>query len=1160
MANSDMRLSVEISADPARAVKALGDLQKSVAETEVEFKKAQAEAEGMAKGLEESGGKTEALAAHFALSKKELESLAIELKSVRQEQADVSKEFGKYSSEAASAAEKTERHRSAYDSLKKEVADLGRAYKTSASETSSLEKSNKAASKSAASLGGRLQAQTQNLAANRAALQAAGVDLKNLEGEYRRLKTAADAVSNLKAARLTLDSKPLRDVEAEVRRVEEALQTLKISGDASFGEIARSTQNANAKISALRDSVGGIASPAASASLSSLAARLAAVTAGVVSLQAAFDQAKGIVETGRKFEDLGVQLKTITGSAQNAEQALSWIQEFAKNTPLSVEQVSQAFIKLKAFGLDPMNGSLQAIADQTAALGGGQEKLEGVVLALGQAWTKQKFQAEEANQLIERGVPVWDLLSKATGKSTAELIALSEKGLIGRDSIKALIDEMGRFNAGAAEAGMATLTGLLSNAQDKFDLFRKSIYEAGLGDYLKNQLGTVNAAFDAAQKSGDLARWSREISDGLISIGQAIKGAITFIRDYSGELKLLAEVVAAVKFAQLASEILSIGQAAELTEASMSGASGAVASLSAAMKITPWGLAIAGATAAGAALLSHKSAQEDHVAETQRQIEALKAENSALETTGTAMQAATASTVKLSESQASLGAASSPILQMSEAAKNLGIDLEQALSGVSGQVRDALGQYDTLRQGLERTGYAGEKAGQILLQSLNKVAEQAKTREEIALIREEILKLGQSGGDPESVAISLSKIDGAAKALVQPLQSAQQQLDKFSDAQYSSNLNVKNFYAEASQAVGAAKLLAADYASGAGSADALASAEKKAADAVRALTDEIENQKAPNDGQVDGIKKHADNQNELTGNTDTQVDSQKNLTKTQKDGADSEQNLTQKIGDGNSVKSQAISLWDQINASARAYNSTLGDIFDRYQGEAVGDAASTWRIIGQGQAFVAAQAAEYNRVLEQTNELQAAMNGNGHGLYSTFLSMGGSLDRITEATSQAYDGVQLLDSQRMSGLSSALEQVRQKLIQIREQAASAKKEQLDELDQINGNAKAIEERAYAGQKSKLAEQAQQAQASGDQKAASDLADAQRLADEIHAKKIAQIEKDSAAKKAGTNSTQGEKTVNINLSSGSTRATVTAPNDAEAKKVVLALQKAGLRAA
>src|SRR5690606_2299049 len=112
-----------------------------------------------------------------------------------------------------------------------------------------------------------------------------------------------------------------------------------------------------------------------------------------------------------------------------------------------------------------------AMADAAAELGGGTEMLQGVTLALGQAWTKGKLQGEEILQLAERGIPAWDLLAKATGKNVAELQKLAEAGQLGRDTILQLIDAMGQKSAGASADLMASYAGAVQRAQDALQEF-----------------------------------------------------------------------------------------------------------------------------------------------------------------------------------------------------------------------------------------------------------------------------------------------------------------------------------------------------------------------------------------------------------------------------------------------------------------------------------------------------------------------------------------------------------------------------------------------------------------------------------------------------------------------------------------------------------------
>ena len=169
--------------------------------------------------------------------------------------------------------------------------------------------------------------------------------------------------------------------------------------------------------------------------------------------------AGAVVQTGAKFEILGVQLKSVMGSSAGAQQALSWIKEFTLSTPYQLEQVTGAFVKLKAFGLNPMSGALQAVADATSYLGGSAETMNTLVLALGKSFTVGKMSMEEMRMMMERGIPVIDILSNKLGVSAGEILEMSRAGKIGRDEIGLLIDEMREMYSGASNALMDTFTG-----------------------------------------------------------------------------------------------------------------------------------------------------------------------------------------------------------------------------------------------------------------------------------------------------------------------------------------------------------------------------------------------------------------------------------------------------------------------------------------------------------------------------------------------------------------------------------------------------------------------------------------------------------------------------------------------------------------------------
>ncbi|MCD6615822.1 tape measure protein [Aeromonas veronii] len=292
--------------------------------------------------------------------------------------------------------------------------------------------------------------------------------------------------------------------------------------------------------------------------IGSLTGRLVALAGTWFGIQTLTTQLLAMFQTGDQAERLDVQLKAVMGSIAGGKEASAWIQDFAKNTPLQLSEVTQVFVRLKAFGIDPMAGAMQGIVDQAFKLGGGFEEVQGISLALGQAWAKQKLQGEEILQLIERGVPVWQMLEQVTGKNTAELQKLSEAGKLGRETISALMNEIATQSRGAAADNMSLLSGLISNAQDNLAKFYRMVAENGALAWLKNQLANLNAEFEAMAKDGRLQAWAKRLSDGFITMGETLKSLIQTLYEWRTALTVLAQAWVGLKIAGWIGELRSL--------------------------------------------------------------------------------------------------------------------------------------------------------------------------------------------------------------------------------------------------------------------------------------------------------------------------------------------------------------------------------------------------------------------------------------------------------------------------------------------------------------------------------------------------------------------------------------------------------------------------
>lgn len=345
------------------------------------------------------------------------------------------------------------------------------------------------------------QTQVRNLST---ALTAAGVDIRSLNTEEQRL---SESVDQGKAS--------LAENRAELRRVA-----------AAEAEASKAAEEHRSRVEAVRSAmVGGVRQAVA------YAAAFVGINAAFGLIRRGIDAVKGgilaMLQTGDEFEGLQTRLTALMGSVEGGKQATEWITQFAKDTPLQLSEVTDAFALMKAYGLDPMDGTFKALEDQSEKLGGGMERLSGIATAVGQAWAKQKLQTEEVLQLVERGVPVWDMLSKVTGKNVGQLQDLASKGKLGRDVIKALLDEMARSSAGAAAANMSRLTGLVSNLEDTAANFLNRIAKSGALEYVKGRLQALGGAIAQMDQDGRLDALASSLSTAFV---EGAKGVEDFIR------------------------------------------------------------------------------------------------------------------------------------------------------------------------------------------------------------------------------------------------------------------------------------------------------------------------------------------------------------------------------------------------------------------------------------------------------------------------------------------------------------------------------------------------------------------------------------------------------------------------------------------------------
>ena len=181
---------------------------------------------------------------------------------------------------------------------------------------------------------------------------------------------------------------------------------------------------------------------------------------------------KQITNVITKFEKLEASLRTVTGSAKNANIAFSFIQNFASKTPFQLEEVTDAFIKLKALGLNPSEEALTSYGNTATAMG---KSLNQMIEAVADATTG------EFERLKEFGIKA---------KSQGDQVTFTFQGVSttiqkNAEEIEGYLRSIGDLQfAGAMQEQAKTLNVSLSNMKDAFSKLAKAIGDAGLTDIL----------------------------------------------------------------------------------------------------------------------------------------------------------------------------------------------------------------------------------------------------------------------------------------------------------------------------------------------------------------------------------------------------------------------------------------------------------------------------------------------------------------------------------------------------------------------------------------------------------------------------------------------------------------------------------------------------
>ena len=214
-----------------------------------------------------------------------------------------------------------------------------------------------------------------------------------------------------------------------------------------------------------------------------------------------------LFRTAGQFEQYQMMLEGTEGSVQAARKSMAWVTKFAETTPYELAEVMEAFVALKAYGIDPMNGSLMALGDASAGM---SKPLMDAVEAIADASTGE-FERLKAFGI--RASKEGNRVSFSFRKNGKDIRREAEfTGAAIENSLVGIFNE--RFG-GAMIRQSTTLFGIVANLRDAWSKFLLLIAEAGIFAMVKKDLEALLARVKTMAEDGTLKKWAEDISKGL---------------------------------------------------------------------------------------------------------------------------------------------------------------------------------------------------------------------------------------------------------------------------------------------------------------------------------------------------------------------------------------------------------------------------------------------------------------------------------------------------------------------------------------------------------------------------------------------------------------------------------------------------------------------
>lgn len=235
-------------------------------------------------------------------------------------------------------------------------------------------------------------------------------------------------------------------------------------------------------------------------------------------LQSGFDRLVGIDTATAKLEALGHTGQEVDLIMQNAIGSVT-------GTAFRMEEAANTAASAVAAGIKPgreLERYLGLAADAAAIAGSGMDEMGAI---FNKVTTSGMIQAQEMNQLADRGIPIYQMLAETMGVTADEVRSLASEGKISAGAFLQAVED--GFGGAAQSMGVASFSATVDNIGASI---------SRIGANFLNGTGDGQGFFDTLKPMAvDLLETLKSFEEKAAAVGQKIGEIITTVANWISE-------------------------------------------------------------------------------------------------------------------------------------------------------------------------------------------------------------------------------------------------------------------------------------------------------------------------------------------------------------------------------------------------------------------------------------------------------------------------------------------------------------------------------------------------------------------------------------------------------------------------------------------------